>query len=153
MTTPSVLPAGFVGNSSDFAKCKVDRSGALRLQAFSTPVPSLSAIGVIIGLIPFQAGARVQIDDKSVYTDNIGGATTTLNLGYVYDDNVSFTNDLDAWSSLNTAAQAGGFVTVDEKEGLTFVAQGNGWIVAQIAGLATDTLGNIFGQVCVAYDA
>lgn len=153
MTTPTVLPAGYAGNSSDFAKVPgVDRSGAARLQQGSVTVPNLTAADAFVGLIPFQAGARFHIDDKSIYAGNFGGATTTLNIGYVYDDNVTYTNDVDAWASLSAAPQAGGFVTIDEKEGLSFVAQANGWLVAQLKALAADADAAIDFNVVVAYD-
>lgn len=153
MTYPTVLPAGYAGNASDFAKVPgVDRSGAARIQQGSVTVPSLTAADVVVGLLPFQAGARINIHDKSIYAGNFGGATTTLNIGYVYEDNVTYTNDLDAWASLSAAPQAGGFVTVDEKEGLSFVAEGNGWLIAQLKALAADAEAAINFNVTVAYD-
>lgn len=152
MTTPSVLPVGFNGNSSDFARVPgVDRSGAARLQQGSVSVPSGTAANAIVGLLPFQKGARFNLHDSSIYLGNFGAGTTTVNIGIVYDDNVNNTNDLDAFVSASAAAQSGGFAVIDEN-GTQFVATGNGWLVAQVLVAAADATANIDYNVLVAYD-
>ena len=152
MTTPSVLPTGWSGTYKDFLNTKVDRDGCVRQSAGTVSVPSGTAANAFVGLVPFNKGARFVIDDKSVYCGNFGAGTTTVNLGYVYDDNVTYTNDVDAWASLSAAAQAGGFVTVDEKEGLTFVAAADGWLTVQLIAAAADATADINFSVGVAYD-
>ncbi len=152
MTTPSVLPTKYAGTSKDFLKAKVDRDGCERVVAGAVSVPSGTAANAYVGLVPFQKGARFNISDKSVYCGNFGAGTTTVNLGYVYDDNVTYTNDVDAWASLSAAAQSGGFVTVDEKEGLSFVAAANGWITVQLIAAAADATADIAFLFGVAYD-
>lgn len=152
MTTPSVLPTGYNGDSKDFLKAKgVDRSGAARIQNGAVEVASGTAADAIIGLIPFQKGARFNLNDASVYAENIGAGTTTLNLGYVYDSS-DYTDDVDAFASADTAVQAGGFITIDEHAGLTFEAEGDGWLVAQVKTAATDATGDIKFNVVQAYD-
>lgn len=152
MTTPSILPAGFDGTTSDFAKTKgVDRSGAVRLISDSVEVASGTAVDAVIGLIPFNKGQRINLNDRSFYVGNIGAASTTLNFGYVYNDDTTYTNDTDAFVSLSTAAQAGGFVTIDEKGSLLFEAEADGWIVAEVKGAATDATGDIEFNVLQAY--
>jgi hypothetical protein len=152
MTTPSVLPTQYAGNSLDFLKVKCDRSGAARIVAGSVTVPSGTADGAYVGLVPFVKGARFNIGDKDVYCGNFGAATTTVNLGYVYDDNVTYTNDPDAWASLSAAPQSGGFITVDENSGVTFVAAANGWITVQLAAAAADAEAAIIFNFAEAYD-
>jgi len=152
MTTPSVLPTKYAGNYKDFLKAKVDRDGCERIVAGSVSVPSGTAANAYVGLVPFQKGARFNIGDKSVYCGNFGAGSTTVNLGYVYDDNVTYTNDVDAWASLSTAAQSGGFITVDEKEGLSFVAAANGWITVQLIAADADATADIAFLFGVAYD-
>lgn len=153
MTTPTVVPANFDGTDADFAKTKgVDRSGAARIQAGTVTVPSGTAVNAYVGLIPFNKGARFNIHDKSVYFNNIGAGTTTANLGVIYDDDSTYTNDPDAFASANTAIQGGGFLTVDEKAGLTFEAEADGWLAVQILTAATDAEGDIEFNIVQAYD-
>lgn len=152
MTTPNVLPAGFVGSAVDFTKCKVDHSGAVRQVQGSITVPNATAANAYVGLVPFQAGARFILNDKSIYAGNFGAGTTTLNVGIIYDDNVTNTNDVDAFASLSTAPQSGGFVSIDEIEGMTLVTTGNGWLAAQLIAAAADADAAITYNVGVAYD-
>ena len=152
MTTPTVLPTQYAGNYKDFLKVKSDRSGASRVVAGAVSVPSGTLADAYVGLVPFVKGARFTIGDKSVYCGNFGAGTTTVNLGYVYDDNVTYTNDVDAWASLNTAAQSGGFITVDEKEGVSFVAAANGWITVQLIAANADATADIAFNFLEAYD-
>jgi len=152
MTTPSVLPVQYAGNYKDFLKVKVGNTGAARVVVAAVSVPSGTAADAIVGLVPFVKGARFVIGDKSVHCGNFGAAGTTINIGYVYEDNVTYTNDVDAWASANTAPAAGGFVTVDEIDGLSFVAAGNGWLTAQLLTSAADATANITCNLVVAYD-
>jgi len=152
MTTPSVLPTQYQGNYKDFLKVKVDRDGCGRVVAGAVSVPSGTGANEFVGLVPFVKGARVTMSDTSVYCNNFGAGTTTVNLGYVYEDNVTYTNDVDAWASLSTAAQSGGFVTLDEKEGLSFVAAGNGWITIQLIAAAADATADVAFNFVMAYD-
>lgn len=152
MTTPSVLPTQYSGTYKDFLKVKQDREGGCRPYRGTVSVPTTTAANSYVGLVPFVKGASFVIGDKSVYCNDFGAATTTVNLGYVYDDNVTYTNDVDAWASLNTAAQAGGFITVDEKEGTSFVAAANGWITVQLIAAAADATADIAFNFVGAYD-
>lgn len=152
MTTPNYVPAQFAGDDTDYLKVKCDRSGAVRMIAGTVTVPATATAGQIVGLTPFNKGARFHIDDKSIYCGNFGGGSTTVNVGYVYDDNVTYTNNEDAWATLSAAPQSGGFVTVDEKAGLTFDAEANGWVVVEIAAANADAEAAIEFQFSVAYD-
>jgi len=152
MTTPTVLPTQYAGTYKDFLKVKSDRDGCSRVYAGTVSVPSGTTANSYVGLVPFEKGARFVIGDKSVYCNNFGAGTTTVNLGYVYDDNVTYTNDVDAWASLSTAAQSGGFITVDEKEGLSFVAAAKGWITVQLIAADADATADIAFSFEGAYD-
>lgn len=151
MTLPSIVPAEFDGTDADFAKTNgVDRSGAARIQAGSVTVASGTAANTYVGLIPFNKGARFNLHDTSVHVANIGAATTTVNIGYIYDSS-DLTDDPDAFASSRTTIQGGGFIPIDEEEGLTFEAEGNGWLVAQILTAATDAEGDFTFNVVQAY--
>lgn len=153
MTTPSIVPTGYAGNSTDFNKVKRDPTGALRQVAGTVSVPSGTAATTIVGLVPFQAGAKFIIGDKSVYCGNFGAASTTVDLGIIYDLNTIHTNDVDAFASAATAPQSGGFITIDEFTGLTLTTTGNGWLAATINTAAADATANIEFSVAVSYDA
>lgn len=132
MTTPSIVPTQYQADDTDYLKVKADRSGASRNYAGTVTIPSGTEATTVVGLLPFNKGARFAIGDKSVYCGNFGGASTTVDLGYVYDDNVTYTNNVDAWASAATAPQSGGFITVDEPDGVSWVAEANGWIAITI---------------------
>jgi hypothetical protein len=151
MTLPTIFPLGFDGTDKDFLKTKANLNGAAVLVNGSVSVASGTVVSTNVGLVPFNKGAKFNISDKSVYVDNIGDASLTVNLGIIYNDNVTFTNDVDAFASLSTAGQAGGFITIDEKEGLTFVAEADGWLNIQTAGSTTDATGLIRFNVLVSY--
>lgn len=153
MTLPTLYPAGYDGTAKDFLKAPRDNGGAQRIVQGVVSVTSGTTANSYAGLVPFRKGARFQIGDKSIHAGNFGAGTTTLNVGYIYNDNTTYTNDVDAWASLNTAAQAGGFVTVDEIEGLSFVAQADGWLAVQLIAADADATANLTFQVGVAYDS
>lgn len=152
MTLPTVYPVEYDGTTKDFLKVKSDRSGATRTYCGAVSVPSGTTANSYVGLVPFNKGARFSISDKSIYAGNFGAGTTTLNVGYIYSDNVTYTNDVDAWASLSTAPQSGGFVTVDEKEGLSFVAAADGWIAAQVIAADADATADIAFNFTGTYD-
>jgi len=152
MTLPTIVPTGFAATNADFLRVKKDSSGAVRNVRGSVSVPSGTAATTVVGLVPFSRGASFAINDKSVHCGNFGAASTTVDLGIIYDDNVTFTNDFDAFASLATAPQAGGFVTIDEVEGMTLSTAGNGWLCARINTADADATAPITFTVNVSYD-
>lgn len=152
MTLPTIVDTNYAGTAADFRKTKCDRSGAARIYSGVVSVPSGTAANAYVGLIPFNKGFRAHIDDKSIYAGNFGAGSTTLNVGYIYNDNVTYTNDVDAWASLSAAAQSGGFITVDEIDGLSWVAAADGWIAVQLIAADADATANITFQITGAYD-
>lgn len=157
MTLPTIYPTQYSGTASgmtnDFVKTKVDRSGAVRFYAGAVTVPSGTAATTVVGLVPFNKGARFKLDNTSVYVPDIGAGTTTVSIGYVYNDNTTYTNNQTAWANASTAIQSGGFVTLTAgAAGLAFVAAADGWVVATINTTATDASGDITFQLLGAYD-
>lgn len=152
MTTIAIVPTGYKNDYRDYLNVPgKDVTGALRLVDGTVSVVSGTAANAYIGLIPFQAGARFLIGDKSVYCADFGAGTTTVNLGVVYSD--STTDDPDAFASSSTAAQSGGFITVDEITGLSLVTPTTGWLVVQLKDAAADATASITFRVGVAYDS
>jgi len=152
MTLPTIYPTQYAGTTKDFLKVKCDRSGAARTNAGTVTVPSGTAFTTIVGLTPFNKGARFTIGSTSVACGNFGAASTTVDLGYIYSDNTTYTNNVDAWASAATAPQAGGFVSVDEVDGISFVAEADGWIAVTINTANADAEGAITWNFIESYD-
>jgi hypothetical protein len=153
MTTPTIVPVGFAGDATDFQKVKRDTFGAVRNARGSVVIPSGTAAGAFVGLVPFNKGASFIIHDKSVHVTDIDAGTDSLvNLGIIYDDNVTYTNDVDAFVSQSNAGQAGGFLAIDETAGLTFVAEADGWLALENDVNATEAEGTVTFSVGVVYD-
>jgi len=152
MTLPNIVPTPYDGTTTDFKKVKSDQFGAVRDYRGNVAVPSGTESGQIVGLVPFNKGAAFLINDKSIYCGNFGAATTTVSIGYIYSDSTTYTNDVDAWASAAVAPQSGGFVTVDESEGLNFVALADGWVAASILTASADATASIYFSFTGVYD-
>lgn len=159
MTTPNIVNPNYPATSAAFRMAKVDRNGAVRGEAFSVSVPSGTVVGQIVGLVPFQTGAKFNYD-SSIFANALG-ASVTVSLGYVYDDNVTFTNNGAAFLALTAANTAGTKLVPNVEAGTTWKAidslvgtgaLANGWIVAVIGGATTGTTNAIYGQMNLMYD-
>lgn len=151
MTTPSIVPTGFAATDLDYLKARCDTSGAMRLIQGSVSVPASTATDAIIGLAPFRKGARLSYGSR-VYTADLDSSTNvTLDIGYVYDDNATYTDDPDAFVAASTAPQSGGMVEMTALAGMTFVAEADGWFIAQV-NAATTTTGNLTYNLGISYD-
>lgn len=149
---PDFYPSKYAGDAGDFLIAKIDRSGAVRHEANAVTVDASSTVGTVIGLAPFRKGATLNYGGTSIYTTDASTGAITYNVGYTYESTAE-TSDADAFASLSTAGQAGGFVVLDEDEGLTWEATNDGWITVTVAGAAVSTAGaTITGQVALAYD-
>lgn len=154
MTTPTIVPTGFAGDATDFQKVKKDSFGAVRNARGAVTVPSGTAAGAFVGLVPFNKGASFVINDKSVHVTDIDTGTDSLvNLGIIYDDDTTYTNDVDAFVSQSDAGQAGGFLAIDETSGMTFVAEADGWLALENDVNATEAEGTVTFTVGVVYDS
>lgn len=153
MTTPTVVPTGYKNDYRDYLNAKVDKSGAQRLASGDVTVPTATAEGAFVGLVPFNAGARFSIHDKSTHiTDIDSGTDSLLNLGVIYADTDEGTDDVDLFVLASTAGQAGGFLAVTNPVGLDYVTTGNGWLVIENDTNISEAEGTITYSVGVAYD-
>lgn len=153
MTTPTVVPSQFQNDATDFLKVKRDTFGALRQVSGTVTVPTATAVGAFVGLVPFQAGARFVIGSTSTHiTDIDSGTDSEVNLGIIYDDDTTHTNDVDAFASASIAGQAGGFIAVDETTGMTLETTGNGWLALENETNITESEGTVTFTVGVVYD-
>ena len=153
MTTPSIVPSKYLGTDADYYQAPGLNSGALKLVTGSVTIPSGTAATTVVGLIPFRKGASFDLDNNSIYCADFGAGTTTVDIGYVYDDNSTYTNDDDAWASADTAPQSGGFVAIDLLPGMTFVSEADGWLAVTINTAAADAEADITFKVGVSYGA
>ena len=160
MTTPNIQNAIYPTGSAAYRSAKVDRSGKVQGEYFSVSVPSGTTVAAgIIGLVPFQTGAKFNYD-SSIFANALG-TSVTVSLGYIYDDNVTFTNQTAGFLALTAANTAGTKLVPNVEAGTawkaidSFVGNGalaNGWIVAVIGGATTGTTNAIYGQINLMYD-
>jgi hypothetical protein len=153
---PNVLPAGFNGTALDFNRAKIDRSGALRLYKGSVSVPSGTASGAKIGIIPVRKGAYVQVRGSCLWADALDSSTTiTSSVGVTYQPgSASAEAPATFVGTGNTTLRAGGEIALDQVEaGLTYQVLDDGWVTVTLAAAATNTLGNINYNIGVSYDA
>jgi hypothetical protein len=102
-------------------------------------------------LVPFTKGFSLSQGATQLYTADIGDGSSTVDIGYTYEDSAN-TSDPDAFASAITTTRTGGLITFDEFAGLSWVAVGNGWITMTIGGSTTDASGAIQGQIVGTYD-
>jgi len=134
MTTPTIYPTEFSGTYTDYLNApSVDRSGAMRLYTNSISVPDTTSSGAVIGLMPFNKGARLGYGSVVAFGDFDTATNVTANVGYVYEDNDTTTNinDVDAFIAASTAPQAGGVAEFSAAAGVNFEATADGWVVVQ----------------------
>lgn len=150
-TLPDIVPTGYAKTTSDFLKAPRALDGSVRSIKGSVSVPSGTGATKIVGLVPANKGARFILSDKSIYCGNFGAATTTVSVGFVYYDSDVGTTDADAWASASTAPQSGGFVSIDEIEGMTFQSAGDGWLAVTVNTADADAPASITFDVLVSY--
>lgn len=147
---PDNLPTGAAGDSTDFLKVKRDTFGALRSEYASIAVADSASAGTTYGLVPFQKGFRISYGSK-FYTPDLDTTTNvTWNLGYLYEDS-TLTSDADAFISAGSG-QAAAVLSFDENEGMSFEAEGNGWVTAALAAGPVTTAGTIEAVLDFRYD-
>lgn len=150
LALPSIVNANYAGTTADFKTVKVDKSGAMRREYFSVSIPTGTATGVYVGLIPFNKGARLSIG--SPYIANVGDGSFTFDLGILYYDSTAGTSDDDCFASAMSTGQAGGLIVLDEHAWIDVLTEADGWIILKTGGSTTDNTGVIKGHVSSTYD-
>lgn len=152
---PTVYPAGFNGTITDFNHAKIDREGALRIYSGQVAVPSGTAAGSKIGIIPVRKGAKVAVNASSLWFDALDSTTTiTFSAGITYNPSSTQAEVPAQFIAAGaTTARAGGNAVLNQVEsGQYFVVQDDGWLSVTTAAAATNTAGNINYNVAIAYD-
>ena len=152
MTLPTIVPAKYNGTVTDFLVVKADRSGALRMEPFSDTVPATTVTGVIIGMVPFRKGARLVIDASEIFVDTAAGASATANIGVVYNDNVTFTNNQTLYASGVSTNAIGRLVMTPTAANEAYSTLDDGWFVITTAGATTTNQFVVHGQMVLTYD-
>lgn len=149
MTTPTITADEYTG----FLDAPVLRNGGVQHVISSTTVAAATATTTVIGLVPFRKGARLNYGGTVLaVTDLDTGTDVTLDFGYVYDDDTTYTNDPNAFIAASTVAQAGGLATMAATAGFEFVAEADGWFAVTVGGGATTTAGTIKFNGLISYD-
>lgn len=153
MTLPTIVAAKYAGNIAKAALlAKADRSGAERTEPQIISVPSGQVVGTIIGLAPFRQGAM--FDYNSTVIADALGAAVTVSLGYIYNDNITYTNNQTAFLALTAANTANTKLSPTVGANVNWKAPlgADGFIVATIGGATTGTTGNLNVQINLIYD-
>ena len=150
MTTPSIFSDTVLARDA-----KIDRSGAERSQSASATVPAATAADDIVGLFRFDT--NFSLDQLAIVSGDLDTATNvTLDVGYVYDDDATFTDDPNAFFDGLDIVQDAGSVVWPVADGLLtgtgFIAQAPGYLVAQIKDAATTTEGDLTAKILFSYD-
>lgn len=147
---PDNVPTGFAGDRTDFLKVKRDTFGALRKEYSSIAVADSASSGTTYGLIPFQKDFRLSYGTRFANTDLDTATNVTYSIGYLYEDS-TLTSDPDAFASgiAGATAAVGNF---NQSEGMSFVAEGNGWVTIALTGGPVSTAGTLEFDAVLGYD-
>jgi len=148
MTTPSII-ADTAGNA------KVDRSGAVRSIQAQAVIPNLTAANTIIGMIRIQKGFT--LDHLAIVSSDLdAGVNLLADVGYVYDDDTTYTNDLNAFfDGLDIPQDAGSRVWPTDDgllTGIGFTAEADGYITVQLTDNAVEADGTIDVKALFSYN-
>lgn len=157
-TLPTLYPAGYAGDDTDFLKTKMDRSGANRTQRFKVSVPAATASATIIGLIPFNKGMELNLLGSYIAANTAldTGSTIVVSVGYTYYDSTLGTSLGTAFVSSATTWQGSALTALTLLNGPESVGQwrsaADGWLTLTITTGPTTTTGDVFGAFTFAYD-
>lgn len=153
MTLPTVYPSGYDGTTEDFLKAPGGQGMPDVPIRATVTVPASTTSGTVIGLIPFNKGASLEMDGVLTTADLDTSTNVTFTMGFVYSDNVTYTNDPDAFITTSTALQsAAANVVFNGTGGASFVAEADGWIAITTGGGSTTTEGTLYLNGCVTYE-
>jgi hypothetical protein len=147
MTTPTIVPPKFQGTAADYLNVKCSRDGQANIYVQQVSVPTGTPAATIIGLVPFNRGMRISPRASSVENDALGAGSVAL--GFVYDDNVTYTNNQTAFLAATGVTTAG---VLQPTTGATFVAAANGWVTATTSAATTSATGNLTASFVISYD-
>lgn len=152
---PNIVPSGFAGTIFDFNKAKIDRSGAVRHYKGQVSVPSGTAAGTKIGIVPVRAGGYLVNAASMLFSDDLDtGNAVTASVGITYQTGSAQTEAPATYVAAgNTFLNAGASVILNTVEaGLTYKFLDDGWLTITTAAASTTTTGNVNYNLAIAYD-
>lgn len=158
LTLPTLYPAGYAGDTTDFLKTKMDRSGANRTQRFKVSIPSGTVTGTLIGLVPFNKGMELNILGTYIAANTAldTGTTIVVSVGYTYYDSTLGTSLGTAFVSSATTWQSSALTALTLLNGPESVGQwrsaADGWLTLTMTTGPTTTTGDVFGAITMCYD-
>lgn len=142
MTTPNIFADGYTNSADAFLNSPSGQGLPDRPVRATVTVPASTTSGTVIGLIPFQKDASLELGGMLLTADLDTSTNVTFELGFVYDDNTTYTNDPNAFITSSTALQStAALVSFNGTGGATFVAEADGWIAITTGGGSTTTAG------------
>lgn len=154
LTLPTIAPTYYGLTNQAFSLAPEIRNGSPDVTIISIIVPSATATGTLIGVVPFRAGARVSYKGNELYIPDWDTSTNvTFTAGYTYYDSTQGTSNASAFISTSTVGQTAGFASFNTQAGYQFIAAADGWVTITTAGGTTTTSGTIQSEVQISYDS
>ena len=141
MTTPDIFADGYANSADAFLNAPGGQGSPDVPVRATVTTAAIIVSGTVIGMIPFNKGASIEMGSGAVLAPDLDTSTNvTFELGFIYDDDGTFTNDPNAFILSSTAFQtAANFVAFDGTGGFTFDAEADGWIAITTGGASTTT--------------
>lgn len=152
MTTPTIFSNEYA-DANALYRAPVRRDGAAIHERVTATIPASTATSTNVGLIPFAKGAKVCMTASSIKCGDGDTATTaTIDVGWVYDNNTTYTNDPNGFISASSAPQTGVAAAFNATTGYSFVAEAPGWIVAVPGGETVEVAYDVIADVVISYN-
>ena len=154
MTTPDVFADSYSNSADAFLNAPGGQGQPDVPVRATVTTAAIITSGTVIGMIPFNKNASIEMGSGALLAPDLDTSTNvTFELGFVYDDDGTFTNDPDAFILSSTAFQtAANFVAFNGTGGFTFVAEADGWIAITTGGASTTTSAQITLEARVTYE-
>lgn len=151
MTTPTIFSDKFADANALYRAPRSSNSCPVHVRVDAV-IPAATATATNVGLIPFEKGARIVMRGSSLRcTDGDTATTATIDAGWVYDDNSTYTNDTNGFIATSSAPQTGAVAAFDAVAGYAFEAEAPGWIVAVPGGETVEDEYTVTADVLISY--
>lgn len=154
MTTPNVFANGYTASAEAFLNTPSAQGIPARPVRATATILATTPATSVIGMIPFNKDASIEMGSGVLLAADLDtGTDVTYTLGFVYDDDTTFTNDPDAFITTATDFQtAANLVSFNGTGGFTFVAEADGWIAITTGGGSTTTSADVILEARVTYE-
>jgi len=98
MTTPDIFADGYSNSPDAFVNSPGGQGDPSVPVRATVTTEAVIVSGSVIGMIPFNKGASLEMGTGALLAPDLDTSTNvTFTLGFVYDDDTTFTNDPDAF--------------------------------------------------------